>query len=477
MQQPAFARPDPVRSDDERGAAADDALLGNLLPLGYMTADLAAFVDDADATARANLTQIGGLRDAAQDIADAIDRLEQGFQGLQETTREMGETAEGRLEEIVRNGERVATIAEWGTSIPARTSELEDVLTGIVADNTAIERIARQVNILAVNAAIEASRAGEAGRGFAVVADAIKGLSQETTQAARGISKRVEAFSSWTKSLRQNSERLAPAFRGSVENASSTRHAIAAIAQGMTKTGIELEAMREHFEVLRAADGKAQPICDSIEMSAQSTVAGVGEARERSARMMDRCEGLLQRHADLEGHGTDAPILRLAEEVAEQIATAFGTGLRRGAVDRKALFSTSYEEIPGTDPVQHIAPHTAFTDLVVPPIIEDALTRDPRIVFCAPCDRNGYIATHNAKFSRPQGNDPSWNASFSRNRRIFTDRTGRQAGANRKRFLLQVYRRDMGREGIVMMKDLSVPILVDGQHWGAFRIGYRGAGA
>ena len=98
---------------------------------------------------------------------------------------------------------------------------------------------------------------------------------------------------------------------------------------------------------------------------------------------------------------------------------------------------------------------------------------DPRITFCAAVDRNGYLPTHNIKFSKPQGSDPAWNAANCRNRRIFDDRVGLAAGRSTKPFLLQSYRRDMGGGNFVMMKDCSAPIVVRGRHWGGLRLAYR----
>jgi hypothetical protein len=46
-------------------------------------------------------------------------------------------------------------------------------------------------------------------------------------------------------------------------------------------------------------------------------------------------------------------------------------------------------------------------------------------------------------------------------------------GRNRERFLLQTYRRDLGGGNFALMKDLSMPILVNGRHWGGLRLGYR----
>jgi len=120
-----------------------------------------------------------------------------------------------------------------------------------------------------------------------------------------------------------------------------------------------------------------------------------------------------------------------------------------------------------------MAKFTEFTDRVLPPVQEPIMEFDPRVVFCAAVDDNGYLPTHNLKFSLPQGPDPVWNAANCRNRRVFNDRTGLGAGQNVRAFLLQTYRRDMGGGVFVLMKDASAPILVNGRHWGGLRMGYR----
>jgi methyl-accepting chemotaxis protein len=95
-------------------------------------------------------------------------------------------------------------------------------------------------------------------------------------------------------------------------------------------------------------------------------------------------------------------------------------------------------------------------------------------VFCAAVDRNGYLPTHNRKFSHaPRPGETAWNTANCRNRRIFDDRTGLAAARNRKHFLLQAYRRDMGGGQVALMKDASAPIILRGRHWGALRLAYR----
>lgn len=169
----------------------------------------------------------------------------------------------------------------------------------------------------------------------------------------------------------------------------------------------------------------------------------------------------------------DQRMVAICSAVAARASQALTQAFRSGRIDDDSLFDEDYREIHGTDPLQHTSRFLALTDEILPPLQEPVLTAAPGIVFCAAVDRNGYIPTHNLKFSQPQRpGEAEWNAKHARNRRIFNDRVGLRAGRNRHPFLLQAYRRDMGNGEFAMMKDVSSPILVHGRHWGGLRLAY-----
>jgi methyl-accepting chemotaxis protein len=189
--------------------------------------------------------------------------------------------------------------------------------------------------------------------------------------------------------------------------------------------------------------------------------------------MVDSSETLLQDIAALGGALEDAPFIAQVKADAAILSERLEQAVQSGEISEAQLFATDYRPIAGTNPPQVMAPFTALTDRLFPSVQEAALTRNPRIVFCAAVDRNGYLPTHNTKFSQPQGADPVWNTANCRNRRIFNDRVGLKSGRNREPFLLQVYRRDMGGGSFVLMKDVSAPIFVRGRHWGGLRLAYK----
>ena len=349
-----------------------------------------------------------------------------------------------------------AAVARVGEGVEGVVRTLREVASAAQD----ITQIALQTRLVAFNASVEAKRAGEAGRGFAVVAEAVKDLSAKVEQSSKLIMNTVAQLDRRVAELAGEISADRTQVRPSVFQR--------AMQQAEASVAEIAEAAAHNLVACTGAAGQMRSMSADVTRMARS----LGGARETTTRFLSVAESLVELTAD-SGHETvDTPYIRAVLEVSARISALFTEAVRNGAITAADLFDENYVPVAGTDPKQYTTRFVAFTDRVLPEIQEPLLRISSQVVFCAAVDRNGFLPTHNLRFSMPQGGDPVWNAANSRNRRIFDDRTGLAASRNRRRFLLQTYRRDMGGGEFALMKDLSAPITVDGRHWGGLRLAY-----
>lgn len=164
-------------------------------------------------------------------------------------------------------------------------------------------------------------------------------------------------------------------------------------------------------------------------------------------------------------------MLALGSEFSRRCSAVLEKWLADKEVTPEKLFSYLYYPIPKTDPPKFTTDYDALSDRDVLSIEESILSRSASIVYTVMVDKNGYLPTHNVRYSQPLTGNLASDLVNNRTKRIFDDRTGIAAAQNTAPFLIQRYLRDTGE----IMADLSVPVFVKGKHWGAIRIGYRAA--
>ena len=444
--------------------------------LGLELVSVAGTIDEVVARHAQQMDRLDALTNAADQVArqnaEVMASARQAEAALSKSSRETSE----RIETTVQ------AMTAWVKSAEGAMENISGLAKSLASVDTiakSIEIIAANTNLLALNATIEAARAGEAGRGFAVVATEVKALSGQTREASRRIQQTLGALTQEFDALNAISAAnltMARSMSGQSGQglAGQTDSSLASLSQAFDFVRETVEAVTPGAAGIEAASHQVRSDAGHLAADVKALDGLLGEGGRRLDRIAVTGETIMQATSEAGVACADSRFIDLARDAAARVGAMFEQAVDEGRVSLDDLFDSQYAPIAGTEPQQYMTRFVALTDRVLPDLQEATLGGDGRIAFCAAVDRNGFLATHNRKFSQPQRpGDPAWNAANCRNRRLFNDRVGKRAGANAGAPLVQAYRRDMGNGQFIMMKDISAPVFVRGRHWGGFRIGVK----
>lgn len=463
------AAPAGERRADWRQLNAVAAAAGQV---GRSAVDIAGYLEDLEQSARAEQGLLAVLGRGLDRILDETGHMQAASQTMADASATSHRVIETSVATMQASREQTERITRWVAGVRGWMADFMTSLAATEKDLALITHIAREVNILALNARIEAARAGQSGAGFSVIAEAIGKLARDTGTAANGIGQSLTRVRTDAETFAADAVEVMADAESVVASSQDVDRALADIQQGVAALDAVAGSIGAATARVRDAVAAYAPDVRTLETNLRQRASDITHLGSRSLELIDTSELIVQHAVALGAASSEQTFIERVMTDAAQLSRLLETALDRGEISEADLFSSDYRPIPGSDPAQVMAPFTALTDRLFPPVQEAALQLSDRVVFCAAVDRNGYLPTHNARFAKPQGRDPVWNAANCRNRRIFNDRVGLKAGRNTSPFLLQVYRRDMGGGEYRIMIDVSAPIMVRGRAWGGLRLAY-----
>jgi methyl-accepting chemotaxis protein len=257
----------------------------NAYQMGKATEQSAA----ATQQSKANLTQ---LQTEISSIASATEEMSVSIKSVTENMLVASEGAESAAKQTISGELAVKTsmkgisqtaieVAKVGETITELNSRVNDIL-GMV---DVIKSVAEQTNLLALNAAIEAARAGEQGRGFAVVADEVRTLAKRTQQSTQEISKVVDVLKKSSQKAFSSIESGNHQAREAVTNAKQISVILAKIVESIKSvddvTGVIASSTKEQSSVIQSINSNIA----SIDTQARETVVGAEQLSTSSLQL------------------------------------------------------------------------------------------------------------------------------------------------------------------------------------------------
>ena len=249
-----------------------EQIAGSATQLGAAAEELSAVTEEASRGLQQQNNEIEQAATAVNEMTAAVEEVARNAVSTSEASNQSTQAAREGRDRVVETVDAIQTMTHdvQNTSLMIEGLATQGRDIGKVLD--VIRAIAEQTNLLALNAAIEAARAGEAGRGFAVVADEVRALAHRTAQSTQEIEKMVAGIQNGTgeavSSMQQSNQRT----QSTLEMARAAGIALEQITQSIhlinERNLVIASASEEQAQVSREVDRNLVNIRDLATQSA-----------------------------------------------------------------------------------------------------------------------------------------------------------------------------------------------------------------
>ncbi len=380
------------------------------------------------------------------EISSRAGAAAQSITSLTESAGHAEKDIDANVKSIEGLSSQVHEWAETNKALSKATNQIDEIIL-------VINDIASQTNLLALNAAIEAARAGEHGRGFAVVADEVRKLADKTEKATKEIGSMIRDIKTKTDSSIATMDSTLQGTADSIRRAKNADVSLKKIA-------IEVRQIADMVSQTAVATEEQSKVSESVlsntEEVSEYTVKSKELARVISSEavsMVSLAINLYSQLCSVKKDMLDERIEEMLKTDAREVMAKLEQAIKVGGMSNEVLFDFNYSR--SGEAGKLTARYSTFFQSHVMPLLKQLGESEKKIIYVVAMDSNGLIAAHN----NPSRIGVKMSDPVSIN------------GAKSTEIVGQAFRRPVEAGG-ELVNDIAHPISVGGRHWGCLRIGY-----